>query len=49
MKKRQLPNPGDFLALVLKAADAIEGIAAKHEVDLAALGKKPAELDYVHA
>ena len=45
----ELASPGDFLALVLKDADAIEGIAAKHKVDIASLGTKLAKLDYVHA
>jgi hypothetical protein len=45
----ELANPGDFLALILKDADAVEGIAAKHKVDIASLGKKLAKLDYVHA
>src|SRR5262249_46627177 len=45
----ELAGPGEFLALLLKDADAIEGIAAKYKVDVAALGKKLAKLDYVHA
>ena len=45
----ELTNPGDFMVQVLKDADAIEGIAAKHKVDIAAISKKLAKLAYVHA
>jgi hypothetical protein len=45
----ELTNPAEFMVQVLKDADAIEGIAANHKVDIAAISKKLVKLDYVHA